>query len=67
MSQAEDDVIQMVLDADSLVRKARAACFELSGKTMAFDDILRHLSMANQHLDAAHTIIAAIRRREPEG
>ena len=60
----EDDVIRMVVEADELVARARVACFALTGKTMAFDDILRHLAMASHHLEAAHTIIDAVRRRQ---
>ena len=65
MSPSEDQVIEKVLAAEELVLAARIGCAGLSGKSLAFDDILRHLSMAAQHLDAAHTLIDALRKRPP--
>src|SRR5437879_3036946 len=62
MTPSEDQVIENVLAAEALVLAARVGCAGLSGKSLAFDDILRHLSMASQHLDAAHTLIDALRK-----
>ena len=65
MTPSEDQVIEQILSAEDLVIRARVGCAGLSGKSLAFDDILRHLSMASQHLDAAHTLIDALRKRPP--